>query len=324
MQRDHVRRLAFAAALLCAPGAVVLAATQTVFLDQRAGTSQRSTPLQAGDTLYIDALTRSDPGAFDHEITFTVGTGVDSVSGSVAWSVAAVESAGPRLVGINVDVFNDAQALVAGDTFAGVGGGYARSVFEPTPLAPGTYTLRITGTAVRSALFDAALVFGGAPPATAQPETGSLPGANPNSHTVFFTTLQDTRSLTPPLRHGDNLLVDTLVTSATGPLAHTVRFRVGAGIDRIDLDASWFTGDAAGAAPRLTEVDIALLDDDGNLLVSDTFDGVLAGIATSNIEHGLAPGDYQLQITGSGVRDASLTLALWATDIDGVFVDGFE
>ena len=66
--------------------------------------------------------------------------------------------------------------------------------------------------------------------------------------------MQDTRTIAPTLQLRATLLIDTLVTTHSGLLVHTVEFTPAAGIDRFTGDLVWMTSDAVGASPRLTGV----------------------------------------------------------------------
>mgnify|MGYP006385055501 FL=1 len=179
---------------------------------------------------------------------------------------------------------------------------------------------------MREAVYDLALEFTGTPPSVPADETGTLPlqGASITQRTAFFTNLQDARTISLPLISRETLLVDTLVTSQTGPLAHTVTFTPTAGIDRVAADLVWMTSEATGAGPRLIGVNVDLLDAGGTLIASDTFSGTLAGFAHSTLNTPIGPGAHRIVVTGTGSRDASMGIALSVVDDDGIFAGGFE
>jgi len=325
----HDRRRTLPAwVLLCCTGwhASALASTQTVYLNALNASTSVTTPLAAGDVLYVDTTVRGQTAALVHAVTFTVAAGVTGVSGLATWSISTAAGPGPRLIGVNFDLFNAGNTLILSDTFAGTLSGAANSSFAATALAPGTYTLRASGTAVREAVYDLALEFTGTPPSVPADETGTLPlqGANITQRTVFFTTLQDARTISLPLISRDTVLVDTLVTSQAGPLAHTITFTPTAGIDRVVADLAWMVTEAAASGPRLIGVNVDLVDATGALIASDTFSGTLAGFAHSTLNTPIGAGAHRIVVSGTGARDASMGIALSVVDDDGIFAGSFE
>lgn len=302
-----------------------LASTQTVYFDTLVA-STSAPQLAGGDVLFVDAHIRGQTGALNHSVTFSVAAGVTSVAGRGTWAVSTAAGSGPRLVGVNVDIFDASNALVVSDSFAGTLSGAGDAGFASTPLTPGIYTLRATGTGVRESVYDIALEFSGTPPAMPAGETGSLPlqGASTSLKTAFFTTLEGTRTIVPTLASRDTLLIDTLVTAQTGPLAHTVNFTPAAGIDRFIGDLVWMSSDALGSSPRLVGVNVDVLDANGTLVASDTFSGTLVGFAHSTLIGTLGTGVHRIVVSGTAVRDASMGISLSVLDDDGLFANGFE
>ena len=261
--------------------------------------------LNAGDTLFVDTLVRTETGALQQSVNFTLGAGVTSLVGQSAWMVTTAAGPGPRLIGFNVDLFNaNTNTLIASDTFAGVQAGFAHSSFL-SDIGPGSYRLVATGTGVRDSFFDLALGFLGAPP------PASVPGLNgsPAESTVLFNVLNESATLATPLGNGDTLVLDSLVTTETGPLSQSITFTLATDV-AVSGDAAWMVSTAAGPGPRLIGVNIDVLDASNAVVMSDTFEGVLAGTAGSSFLGNLAAGTYRLVATGNGVRDASLDLAL--------------
>lgn len=158
---------------LFAPAAVVLAsalsaqaqaATQAVSLNVLNASVTLPTPFLAGDNLRLDTLVTSQTGALLQTLNFSVGAGVGSFSGQAAWEVGTATGTGPRLIGVNLDVFNNTtNALVASDTGVVVANGFATSTFASTVLGPGTYRLVATGTGVRDSSLDVTLSFAPVP-----------------------------------------------------------------------------------------------------------------------------------------------------------------
>jgi hypothetical protein len=325
---NRSRTASLIACLLCiatAAPTTALASTQTVYFDML-NAATTAPALAADDVLFVATHIRGQTGALSHSVTFSVAAGVTEVSGRATWAISTASGPGPRLIGVNFDIFNASNVLVMSDTFAGTLSGGADSTFASTALAPGIYTLRTTGTGVRDAVYDLALEFSGTPPITPAGETGSLPlqGATTNLKTAFFTTLQDTRTIATTVLPGETLLVDTLVTTQTGPLAHTVNFTPAAGIDRFSGDLVWMVAPAVGTGPRLIGVNVDVIDANGMLVASDAFSGTLSGFAHSTLTGTLGVGAHRIVVTGTGERDAALSLSLSLIDDEGLFASGFE
>ena len=139
------------------------AATQAVTLNVLNAAVTLPTPFLAGDNLRLDTLVTTQVGALLQTITFTVGAGVGSFSGQAAWEISTAAGTGPRLIGVNLDVFNASNVLVASDTFAGTLAGFAASSFASTVIGPGVYRLVATGTGVRDSSLDVTLNFAPVP-----------------------------------------------------------------------------------------------------------------------------------------------------------------
>lgn len=154
-------------ALIAAPHAQ--ATTQAVSLNVLNATVTLPTPFLAGDNLRLDTLVTSQTGSLLQTLNFTVGAGVGSFSGQAAWEVGTATGTGPRLVGVNIDLFNASNVLIASDSGVLVSNGFATSTFASTVLGPGAYHLVATGTGVRDSSLDVTLSF-----ATAVPEPGSV------------------------------------------------------------------------------------------------------------------------------------------------------
>jgi hypothetical protein len=139
------------------------AATEYVDYGNRNASATVATPLNSGDTLFLDTFT-TEVGALLQTTTFTLGPDVGSFTGNAAWLATGAAELGPRLVGVNIDVFDSANVLVASDTFVGVLASFAHSVFDLTGIGPGTYTVVATGNGVRDSSLDISLTFAGAIP----------------------------------------------------------------------------------------------------------------------------------------------------------------
>ena len=136
------------------------------------------------------------------------------------------------------------------------------------------------------------------------------PKAQATTQVVAFNVLNASATLPVPLLAGDNLQMNTLVTTATGPLSQTIFFTVGADVGSLTGQAVWEISTATGTGPRLTGVNIDIFDAANALVTSDTFAGTLGGWAVSTFAGAIAPGNYRLVATGTAVRDASLDLTL--------------
>lgn len=141
------------AALLVQPA---LADTQAVQYHNLTASAVVATPLDPGDNLFVDTFT-PEHGSLSQTTTFTLSSQAD-FNGLAGWIIDTADGQGPRLVGVNIDIFDAGSNVVASDTFTGVLGGFAHSSFLGS-LGPGTYTLVATGNAVRDASLDISLSF---------------------------------------------------------------------------------------------------------------------------------------------------------------------
>jgi PEP-CTERM motif len=239
---------------------------------------------------------------------------VTGLTGEASWAVSTAGGPGPRLVEVNVDLFDVNNTLVSSDTNVTVTNGVASSILSGA-IGPGNYTLVATGVGLRDTAFNVALSFTGAPSGGGAASAGGVPTQGPvaDAPTVFFSKLSDTRTVTPILSPGETLNVDSLVTTETGPLSQTVAFTVGPGADGITGLADWLVSTADGPGPRLIEVGIDVFDASNVLVGTDTNVTVVNGVASSAFDFSLAPGDYKLVATGVGLRDSSLDIALSVT-----------
>lgn len=105
---------------------------------------------------------------------------------------------------------------------------------------------------------------------------------------------------------GGELLVRGLSRAGTS-VVNVISFTPGD--SSLSLEASWIV---LGARFRLLGVNIDLIDGSGNVIASDTFQGLFGGTAISTLEAtGLVPGTrYQLKLTGIAAGRASYTMAV--------------
>lgn len=146
------------AAVAAAAAASAQADTYAVHSTALTNAATVNTPLVTGDTLFLDTLVTMETGSLLQSIAFTVGAGVTSATGGAAWEVTPATDAGPRLVGVNIDVLDASNSVVFSDSFIGLTGSFAISSLAGS-LGPGTYTLRATGNAVRDASLDVSLTM---------------------------------------------------------------------------------------------------------------------------------------------------------------------
>lgn len=144
---------ALAGSLAVAAAVPAHATTRVVEFNVLNATATLTTPFLSGDTLTLDTVVTQETGALSQSITFSLGTGVTGLVGRAAWEISTTTGPGPRLVGVNVDIFDAGNSLVFSDTSVGVLGGFAISSLNGA-IGPGTYRLVVTGTAVRDAVLD--------------------------------------------------------------------------------------------------------------------------------------------------------------------------
>jgi hypothetical protein len=158
----------FLLALACAYG-TAQATTQSVDFNVLQASATLPTPLMAGDVLHLNTLVTTAVGALNQSITFSVASGVDSLLGEAVWEISTAAGTAPRLLGVNIDIFDSTNTLVTSDTFTGTLGGFAISNLAGA-IGPGTYHLLATGTGVRDSSLDVSLTFASVTPV---PEPGS-------------------------------------------------------------------------------------------------------------------------------------------------------
>jgi hypothetical protein len=166
MNRPGIFNFAPAALILAAAAAQpAVAATKVVALNVLSATVTLPTPLLGGDSLILDTLVSPQTGALLQTINFLVGAGVTSLSGDAVWQISTAAGLGPRLIGVNLDVFNNTtNTLVVSDSNVIVAGAFAVSKFNATALTPGSYRLVATGTGVRDSVLDVTLNYAGVVP----------------------------------------------------------------------------------------------------------------------------------------------------------------
>ncbi len=147
------------------------AVTQAVIFDALNASATLPTPLSAGDNLVLDTLVTSEVGALLQSITFTVGAGVNALTGFAAWQISTATGTGPRLIGVNIDLFDATDTLVDQRRLRRHVGRVCCIPPSTAAIGPGTYKLVATGTGVRDSSLDLSLEFTGAVP---EPATYAL------------------------------------------------------------------------------------------------------------------------------------------------------
>jgi hypothetical protein len=283
-------------AALASPWAA--ASTQIVDLSALNSSTSIAAPLAGNESLLVDTLVPSATGALSNSVFFTVGAGVTSFAGAAAWEVGSAAGLDPRLIGVNIDIFDSSHALVTSDSGVTVANGFAVSALG-SAIGPGTYELVMTGTGVRASSLDVSLTFAGTP-SVAPP----VPAGTP---------LLQSSTVVAPLNAGSTVFIDATTAARTGALRQELTFTAGAGVTGFTSQAAWEVSSSAGFGPRLVGVNVDLLDDASNVLFSDGAVTVANGFALSSFSGALAPGTYTLVATGTAVRDVFLDVSLTLT-----------
>lgn len=142
------------------------AATQVVAFNVLNASATLPTAFAAADNLRLNTLVSTEVGALLQTINFTVAPGVTDLIGEAVWETNTATGTGPRLTGVNIDIFDAANALVTSDTFLSGVGGFAISNLA-SAISPGSYHLVATGTGVRESSLDVTLSFSSPVPAPA-------------------------------------------------------------------------------------------------------------------------------------------------------------
>ena len=133
------------------------------------------------------------------------------------------------------------------------------------------------------------------------------PAVHAASRVVDINAAQATVAL-GAIAQGGEVLVRGLAVAGKA-VSNTAAFRPGA--NRLRVNTSWVVGED-DAPFRLVGVNIDLLNNSGIVIASDTFQGVVAGTATSTlVADGLVPGTrYRLRLTGTAVGRGSFSMAI--------------
>ncbi|MDO9092471.1 MAG: PEP-CTERM sorting domain-containing protein [Rubrivivax sp.] len=160
LSKPAFRRLALALVASAAFSLPALADTQVVTFNVLNASATLGTPFSNGDNLRLNTLVTTETGPLMQSITFTVDGSASILNGAAVWEVGTADGIGPRLIGVNLDIFNaTTSALVASDSFAGTLAGFATSTFANTNISPGLYRLVATGTGIRESSLDVTVSF---------------------------------------------------------------------------------------------------------------------------------------------------------------------
>jgi len=143
----QIRKAILGAMMLCG-SSIAHAAIYEASFENNIGSQTVTNPITAADVLVMSGMLTSGAGAVTNSTSFTAGAGVVGISLDAVWRSG---SAGDtlRLIGVNIDLIDNANTVVASDSFIGVLGGFAHSELDFGALTPGVdYTLRLTGTNV--------------------------------------------------------------------------------------------------------------------------------------------------------------------------------
>ncbi len=140
-------KLPAAAALIVAlASSAANAAVYEATFENNLGTQTISSSITAVDSLVMSGMLTSGAGSVVNSTTFTAGAGVGSISLDAVWRSGAAGDT-LRLIGVNIDLLDSSNAVVATDSFIGLLGGFAHSSVDFAGLiGGGAYTLRLTGT----------------------------------------------------------------------------------------------------------------------------------------------------------------------------------
>lgn len=142
------------------PVPVELPPSDATLFDTPVGRKVFGPVIAPGDELQIDGvLPEGPPSSIDNVIRVRI-TG-DTLSAGTTWLAAPGRQ---QTVGVNVDLLDSSNTVVASDRFLGVTDGQAFSQFAITSLTPGDYQLVFTGLARLGGRYRIDLSTSAAPP----------------------------------------------------------------------------------------------------------------------------------------------------------------
>ena len=260
----------------------------TLTYDSYVETKVLSTRIDATTPIRMDGLLPDRGGAgFNNVLTFTAGS--SSLSLSAGWQTAPLDV---RTVGVNIDLFDASNVVVASDTFLGLTGTLASSRMIASGLTAGAqYSLVMTGTAIQGGRFQVDLVDGSAPP-----PIPAAPVVPTSPRQAVFDTLIGEKKPGALFVAGDEMQIDGVLTES-GSIRDAIVLRVRN--DNLSAGIEWLV---APGPLRTIGVNVDLFDASNLIVATDSFVGTTDGQAFSQLAvSGLIPGDYTLLFTGNAL-----------------------
>ena len=110
----------------------------------------------------LDTPVTQETGNLLQSITFTLAS-TFNLQSEMAWVTNTATETWPRFSGVDIDLLDLSNSLVASDTLAGVLAGFSHVAFSGD-LDPDTYTFIATGTGVRASSMDLSMMVGATAP----------------------------------------------------------------------------------------------------------------------------------------------------------------
>ena len=269
-------------------GAAAQAAPVTLTYDTYGESKTLAAPIDASTPVRLDGLIPArDGGALTQSFTFVAGS--SDLSMSAGWRIAPLDV---RTVGVNIDLFDAANNVVATDAFGGVTGDLAQSQFSASGLTVGgLYTLKLTGTALDAGRYQVDLASG-----TTPPPIPLAPVLATSPEVSLFDTLQGDKTFGRAFDFGDALMLDG-VFAESGAILNVAELTLTGG--PLSGGITWLT---APGDLRTVGVNVDVFDAANNLVGSDTFMGVTDGQAFSNFALNGLIGNYRLVFSGTATQ----------------------
>lgn len=278
-------------AIACMTAASAFSAPLSLTYDTFVETKAVGSQLTSSSPIHIEGSPRNlalTGSAITDTLTFRAGS--TSASLSAGWLIGPPSN---RTVGVNIDIIDAFNNVVATDTFLGVAGDLASSQLIATGLIPGAqYRVVITGTAVGVlGRYQIDLVDGSVPPPVPVPSAVAVPSANG----FVFDTHTGTKNLGSVFATGaqvqiDGVIADDLNSAINNQLDFTFTGNT------LSAGITWIV--EAGSAQRTTGVNVDVFNSSNVLVATDFFMGVIDGQAFSQFTASLLPGNYHLLFTG--------------------------
>lgn len=249
-------------------------------------------PLVPGGDIRLDGRLRdaSSVGGLPITNTLQFTAGSTALSLSAAWLIAPADN---RTVGVNIDLFDRLNNLVASDLFLGATSTAANSQLIATGLTPGaSYRLVITGSALHAGRYQIDMVDGASPVPVAAPAP-----VTPDPNHVLFDTHVGSENFGTAFANGSRVLIDGVIADdLLGGISNDFNLVVTS--NTLSAGIEWIV--RAGDPRRTTGVNVDLFDSFATLISTDQFMGLVDGEAFSQLlATGLAPGNYTLRLTGN-------------------------